>query len=997
MRDRHRTNNNPIVLGDLAENGGVSTTFSKGLGVQPDDSMDSSHEGAMQTVFDLADNDYKQSMFYAAAGITNDAAKQTGSTIDNGVYFAVWASYDKTEENYADAEYVLLETSDKITNGKVHQFHLDITGVRYLKLVVYAAQNSFGYMDCSWAGACVYNNPGYTPKTDMIGSCKGDEGAYVAPANPTMFNTYHFDNLPTGATYLATLELADKVVHNDSVGVGKGWLGGTHVAVNGLDYKSQKDGIKFPDNTAVHFNVPMEDETVGATDGYVVYNVSELGADTFYCIVGSVNPTYKYSDYIYNNIVDADGNVTASGGDFGGMVFEVWGANEQDGEYTLLSASEPILKSNTGEFLVDITGYNYLKLQIRAQDSRTNGYATGAFVYASVFNETWDVADSDGQPVVKGAAAEVTAKVTRGMIPADYYTYPGNITWTVDGVAGTTVVDGVLSVDPNETAETLNVIASITEGGNSYSGKHKLTVKDYLAYVNGVGYSSLPKATSAANGVVVELMADTELTGTMLVNSAETIDLNGNTVSGAENIALGAKANLTITGSGSLDGKLKLVADGATITSDCAIALEMNGFDATVNADNVTLTDSATNNGVEGGKIYGDCTVASRVSKNGAVQYVILDGEDADGTPYKTANAVRVQVSKVSIRPSAAGMYYTTQLKFNKNVADAIASANAAAEEGKKNNGYGVVLSTHSAIDEDFMTEKNGEDQLVNLWTARKPKAGENFSSTGNSCLVQNILSSDTNVTAAANALRGAMFIYANGYVKLTVDGEEIVILAENNGTVKYGLQTVMTAFNAKLKTELRNFAESKDEADLSTTGKNLYDFYETWEPVMRGWKLSNLIAAYERDIDKSHVVVVSDILNGRIIVTDLDKTNALTDPTWTWKPSSSLGWDVTVDELKTGLIAEVKYRQHPKWGDVVFFCGAGTVGAIEYPSGKCLWEIAVPNSPHGIEMLPGGDIVVSSSGGGTTANGTLYYYNWTGSAYKQTNTYSLEGSHSVT
>ena len=819
IRDGQYTNGNPIVLGATSEaNGG--TKFTKGLGVMPNETT-----GAFisNTVFDLADNDYAQSFFYSAAGITNASGMTyaAGETMSNGkvldgegVIFEVWASYDKSEDNYASANYELLESSDKITKGLVHQFHLDVTGVRYLKLVTKAV-GKVGYMNSAWAGACVYNNPGYYPKTAMISDCNGESAKYVTPADPTMFNTYHFENLPDDAVTLPGQTWAEAVAHS-TPSTGVCWVGGTHLPVTDAsgtlqDYKYIKDGIKVPTGKLVRFNVRAPGVSNNATDGYVVYDVSKLGMDTFYCIVGSVNDTYKYSEY------------TPSNGAFGGLVFEVWGTYEDSSEYQLLSESEPILKSNTGEFLVDITGVQSLKLRIRAKDPRTHSSATGIFAYASVYKEDWTVTASGEDAVLQGMKADYTADVTRKLIPGDYYRYIGDIAWAVDGgVDGTTINEnGKLTVDSYETASSVQVTASIQEGGKTVTSApfevNIVSTGDNVAYVEQTGYTTLAGAVADAAGKTVVMVKDVAQDAPVELDATMEWNLNGKTVSGDTVMNLGENAKLNIVGDGgSLDGKLKLTESGAEITADTAIALEINDCNATVNGKNVTLTDSGTEDGTEGGKIYGSFT-ADTVSQNGDVRYVILGGEDDTGA-YKTANAVRVKLTKVSIRPSAAGMYYTAQMKFNKNVVNAGAT-------------YGVVLSTYDEIGENFMREMNSEKSLVNLYTIGTPTPDENFIGTGNSCLVKNILSSTADATA--NATRGATDIYANAYVKLTVDGEELTFMAENKQPVVYSLKTVMQGFDAKL-----------GAGTLGTLKETVVNFYKSWKDVMADWELANIAKA---------------------------------------------------------------------------------------------------------------------------------------------------------
>ena len=359
-----------------------------------------------------------------------------------------------------------------------------------------------------------------------------------------------------------------------------------------------------------------------------------------------------------------------------------------------------------------------------------------------------------------------------------------------------------------------------------------VTQPDAGATVGGVEYDSLQDALdNAFAGETVELKEDLALTEALdLTDKAVTLELDGKTLSGAENLTLGAGTDLTVKG-GSLEGKLALAADGAKLTADCPIALELNGKTATVNAKNVTLTDSGTDDGTEGGKVYGNITPANTVTKEGNISYVALPGEDDNGK-YYTANAVRVAVKKVNIRPSAAGMYFTTEFKFNKNVVDAIASANNAAAEGEKNNGYGVVLSLEAKPGVDFMDGAKGE-----AWTVgAAPTAGDNFISTGNSCLVKDIFK-DT--TPEENAQRGATDIYANAYVKIG----DTVIMAENPTDVVYSMKTVMQILNTMVRDELT-------AGVLSENSLKARAFYETWQSAMSGWNLDAMAKENDKGAD---------------------------------------------------------------------------------------------------------------------------------------------------
>lgn len=446
------------------------TKFDKGLGVMPKNvqtaSVAADRSNVSYTVFDLADNDYKQSFFYSAVGITNN------QTADTGVVFEVWASYDKSVEDYTQAEFVLLEGSGTVKKTNVYQFHLDVTGARYLKLVVYAAASSISGMNCAWGGTCVYNNEGYFPKTDMISKRTNDGGEYVAFAdrNATfksqtpsmfnefecMFNTYNYMNLPDTAIRLGSYGTGASAVlierYVPGVSVSANWMGGTHYAVpmfdgTAKDHTWQKDGIKFAQGSSVYFkNKP---NTTGTADvGYVVYNISELNVNRFYTIVGIVDAGQKYVDY------------DVATGNYGGVVFEIWGKYEGSDDFVLLSASEVITKSNTGEFFVDITGVQQLKLLHRQQDTRATAQTHGGFIYASIYCEE-DVVIKGATTAVQGTEQTYTADVwsDTGLVTD----YTGTITWAVTGAQkeGTKIdANGKLTIDPYETATELKVTAS---------------------------------------------------------------------------------------------------------------------------------------------------------------------------------------------------------------------------------------------------------------------------------------------------------------------------------------------------------------------------------------------------------------------------------------------------------------------------------------------------------------------------------------------------------
>lgn len=147
-----------------------------------------------------------------------------------------------------------------------------------------------------------------------------------------------------------------------------------------------------------------------------------------------------------------------------------------------------------------------------------------------------------------------------------------------------------------------------------------------------------------------------------------------------------------------------------------------------------------------------------------------------------------------------------------------------------------------------------------------------------------------------------------------------------------------------------------------------------------------------------THPVILTDIRGGRILVADLDKNDPLAEPLWEWYPTEELGWKTTRDSLKEAL-SEVKVRWSAYHNArVVLFCSSrGAVGMAAYPSGKCLWEAMVGVSPHAIEMLPNGDIVVAASGGGEGEKGRIHYLSLTENGnYTPAWEFALYGGHGV-
>ncbi len=129
-----------IILGE------EDTMFFQGLGVHPK-APNRPIMGSIEswTIYDV--RSLRADRFYSAVGITNPNGKEGKS---KGVVFRVYGDYE------GNGEYVLLAQSEPITMKMAGEFDVDITGVRYLKLVVVAASTTHTSSASAWGNACVY-------------------------------------------------------------------------------------------------------------------------------------------------------------------------------------------------------------------------------------------------------------------------------------------------------------------------------------------------------------------------------------------------------------------------------------------------------------------------------------------------------------------------------------------------------------------------------------------------------------------------------------------------------------------------------------------------------------------------------------------------------------------------------------------------------------------------------------------------------------------------
>ena len=158
-----------------------------------------------------------------------------------------------------------------------------------------------------------------------------------------------------------------------------------------------------------------------------------------------------------------------------------------------------------------------------------------------------------------------------------------------------------------------------------------------------------------------------------------------------------------------------------------------------------------------------------------------------------TFHAVTANITAVNIRPSTVSMYYSAAFVCDEVLQNYLDS-------------FGVAVSLARMPDQNFAS--SGSVRYTQI-------PGEELASGKyNSVLIKNIFEDDAD--AATNKARGERPIYANAYLKLTINGEEITVMGTT--TAQFSLETMLQ----KINTHWDTFGETAQTA-LAT---NIYDPY---------------------------------------------------------------------------------------------------------------------------------------------------------------------------
>ena len=241
-----------------------------------------------------------------------------------------------------------------------------------------------------------------------------------------------------------------------------------------------------------------------------------------------------------------------------------------------------------------------------------------------------------------------------------------------------------------------------------------------------------------------------------------------------------------------------------TIDSGDTAYVDFNGHKATITGSGKLLgTDSSaleTGTGTAEVTFDGvDVKTVSTAPATGETFIAITDGNKA------TFHAVTADITSITVRPDKLGMYYSA--KF---VCDDTVKAHL--------DTFGVALSLSGMPDADFAKNKS---VLYTAATKDQLASGEY-----NSVLVKGIMKEGL----SENKARGEMPVYANAYLKLTVNNEPITVMATS--TAQHSLKTMLQEINTYWDT----FPETA-QSDLAT---------KVYDPYVRNfgaddWKLYNL------------------------------------------------------------------------------------------------------------------------------------------------------------
>ena len=266
------------------------------------------------------------------------------------------------------------------------------------------------------------------------------------------------------------------------------------------------------------------------------------------------------------------------------------------------------------------------------------------------------------------------------------------------------------------------------------------------------------------------------------------------------------------------------------LTRDAVV--DLNGNNLTVTGAGTLYGFDSENDDFDG---YGTLTAEPQITV--APQHMAPSGKryiaitDETGTSF---HRLGIAITGVSLRPSAAGIYYKATWECDEALQAKIQS-------------FGVAVSTENMPTADFATDG---DTLYTAMTAEKFVSGQSITS----AMIENIIK-----TGEDNQTRGTMPIYAAPYV--VVDGKTIVgdDNAPTMGGVIYSMKSVLQSIN-RVWPKLTDTQQQgiRDMYAIDTDTFDTWDLYHitgavTGTPAVRPLKVLTL--GHSLAVDSGHML----------------------------------------------------------------------------------------------------------------------------------------------
>ena len=312
---------------------------------------------------------------------------------------------------------------------------------------------------------------------------------------------------------------------------------GTRTLANGLTYKPSDiavgyNGTKYEKGLGVHPDAPEN------ADRYIVYNVKGLG-NHFYAVAGATG----------YNITEPD-----TGKSNRRVTFELWGSKAEeysaDAEFEKLAYAEKIRAYLVGEFDIDITGYNYIKLVVKINPEFEASNSSCAVVWADASLYNLPSNEPSEEP-----SEEPTEEPTEAPTKAP--------------------------LDPNKASANFNPTAGTSISGTDISVEN-LIVDSYIYPASGSTDPRPVNVDAAFKGAALKVGDQTFTQGFGLHPSAPSNNIDGYVtldISGIEGNRFYSKVGITGTAAGtglgvifrvygaySLDGEYTLLASSGAVT-----------------------------------------------------------------------------------------------------------------------------------------------------------------------------------------------------------------------------------------------------------------------------------------------------------------------------------------------------------------------------------------------------------------------------------------------